>query len=86
MKFLLLVVAVASIFTARASVESIPRDQAHVSPSEVKRTKSCFAEITRQGCVDPAVDHVHFRICLHDNFSTLSFSCKKLLSDLYSSK
>lgn len=72
------------VFSANATTEYIPEERGiQPTASELASSRSCWQELQTLGCGDPAEDMEQFRSCMNNVYTSLSASCKKLMSELY---
>lgn len=74
-----------SFLITMSSFASIEHEPNSVKPTqaEIAKNRSCFEELSKQGCGDPGEDPQQFRSCMTNVYSTLSKDCKGLMSKLY---
>lgn len=85
MKKLLLPLCMLFALNAFATIEDDGKNE-QPTQAEISKTRGCFEELSKNGCVDPGEDHKQFRSCLHNVFPTLSQDCQKMMSALYGKK
>lgn len=71
--------------TVFASIE-YEGESSTISKEEMAKNRSCFQELTVQGCGDPGEDHKQFRSCMSHVYPKLSKDCKALMTKLYTRK
>lgn len=86
MKQIFLALGLIFVLNANATIEYSAAEDSKPTPQEVSRNRACFEELASQGCGDPGEDPKHFRSCLNNVHSTLSVSCRKMMSELYGTK
>lgn len=86
MKKLFVVMSLVMSFGAYADIEYSADQDSKPTIIEINKNRACFEEVAKLGCGDPGEDPKHFKSCLKDIHSSLSTSCKKMMSDLYSVK
>lgn len=82
MKRILLVSFMVMMSFAHASIEFDGND-GKPTAAELEKSRSCFDELSKNGCGDPGEDIRGFRSCLHDVFTKLAPDCQKMMTDLY---
>ncbi len=85
MKMFIIVLILISSIPGYATIE-YEGEPSQPSNAEVTRNRACFEELSKENCPDPADDVRQFRSCLHNVFPTLTPSCQKLMSELYTKK
>lgn len=86
MKSLFILLLMFSLTGAKASIEHSAQDNDQPTSEEIMKNRSCFEEVSQNGCGDPGEDIRQFRSCLHNVFPTLSQECRRMMSRLYHRK
>lgn len=71
--------------TAHADIEYDGND-GKPTAVELEKNRSCFDELSKNGCGDPGTDLKEFRTCMHDVYSKLGADCQKMMTRLYKRK
>lgn len=86
MKYTIVTLGLLFTISANADIEYSPQEPAKATVQEISKSRACFEELKVQGCGDPGDDINHFKSCLGNVHSTLTDSCKKMMTDLYGVK
>lgn len=85
MKKILITICMLFVVSAQANIEYEGK-VAEPSQAEIDKSRSCFDELSKNGCPDSGEDHKEFRACLHNVFPTLTSDCQKMMTRLYGTK
>lgn len=86
MKKLILLSSLVFALNATASMDFTESKGSKPSSTEINKHRSCFQELSDDGCGDPGEDPKHFRSCLAEVFPRLTSDCQKMMSELYGNK
>ncbi len=83
MKLLTLAFFLAVSLDSQANIEASSAIQVEPTASALASSRSCFSELSANGCRHPSEDPEQFRTCLKDVFPTLNDSCQAMMKRLY---
>jgi hypothetical protein len=82
MKKIFITVMMMMTVSAYASIEHDGKPEP--TANEISKSRSCFEEVSQNGCGDPGDDIKQFRSCLNNIFPSLTGDCQKMMTHLYS--
>jgi hypothetical protein len=83
MKKLIIIYTLCSSLIALATIDESTFKKYEPTQSEVDKSRSCFKELERMGCGHPREDLQHFKSCKDEVKTSLSLTCKQMITDLY---
>jgi hypothetical protein len=86
MKYIFICSFMLFLSNAGASIEYSAKEDVKPTEAEITRNRSCFHELSQNGCGDPGENLKEFRTCLHDVFPKLTDNCQTMMSKLYGKK
>lgn len=86
MKNFLLISSMLFSLSAFANIDEASAVAVEPTESELKVSRACFSELETLGCGHPRDDQEHFESCLNNVYSSLTTSCKKMMTELYGVK